>query len=128
MIALSIDADISAGTDLLGKSVTDLQTGIEITGNVISGTLKYVTGYTGFSGDPEEQEGNFLALHVDTNATSGTVEIIPGNVGHPVPLDMSDGLIIGHISSNEQVIKIVVTKDGGVQVREFTLDLTLNES
>lgn len=49
-------------TDLLGKTVTDLQSDIAIDDTNVTGTLNYVEGYTGFSDVPEEQEGNYLAL------------------------------------------------------------------
>lgn len=41
-------------TDLLGKTAEDLQYGITMKGNKISGNLKHVTGYTGFSSKPDE--------------------------------------------------------------------------
>ena len=43
-------------TDLLGKTAEDLQYGITMKGNKISGTLKHVTDYTTFSSIPDEQE------------------------------------------------------------------------
>lgn len=49
-------------TDLLGKTVTDLQSDIVIDDTNVTGTLNYVEGYTRFSSVPEEQEGNYLAL------------------------------------------------------------------
>lgn len=49
-------------TDLLGKTVTELQSDVAIDDTNITGTLNYVEGYTGFSDIPEEQEGNYLAL------------------------------------------------------------------
>ena len=59
-----VDPEIDPDFDLLGKVVGDLQENITISANNILGTLKYVEGYTGFSGDPEEQNGNFLAFMV----------------------------------------------------------------
>lgn len=95
-MSLSIDADISADTDLLGKSVTDLQEGVSISGGTISGTLHYVEGYTGFSGDPAEQEGNYIALHAeDESATSIAIKPL-GSTAEPAALD-PDGLYILHI-------------------------------
>ena len=40
-----------------------MQEGITITDNAITGTLKLVSGYTGFSEDVSKQSGNYLALH-----------------------------------------------------------------
>lgn len=60
-----VDPAIAADFDLLGKVVADLQKDIAISANNITGTLKYIDDYTGFSGDPEEQVGHFLAFKVD---------------------------------------------------------------
>lgn len=79
----------------------------------IGGTLKYVTGYTGFSGDPALQEGNYIALKCDTGSVSGStivVELIGGDYG-PVTLD-SDGIIILRIKNTRQKIKVTATKEG----------------
>ena len=56
--------DIAADFDLLGKVVANLQKDAGVSADNIVGTLKYVTDYTGFSSDPEEQEGNYLAFKV----------------------------------------------------------------
>ena len=71
-----------------------------------------MTGYTGFSGDPTEQQGNYLVLHIDTDVEGATiqVEIIGGKHG-PVTLD-SDRTIITRISNKSQKIKITASKEG----------------
>lgn len=130
LITLSVDADIPAGTDLLGKSATDLQSDIVIGEDSITGTLKYVTGYTGFSGVVEEQSGNYLAFHSATNivADSITIELVNGATGHPVTLD-SDGLAVVRITDKDtQYLRVVAHKDGAVAIKEYDLsELTLNE-
>lgn len=110
---MSVDTGISASEDLLGKYITDLQSNIVVSDGNVRGTVKYVTGYTGFSGDPAEQSGNYLALHFATvpDADSITVELINGSVGHPITLD-SDGICIFRISDKDtQYIEVVATKD-----------------
>ena len=90
---------------------------------MISGKLKYVSGYTGFSGDPAEQEGNYIALHAETDfeEDSITLELINGTVGHPVTLD-SDGLMVVRISNKDtQKIKIVATKGPRTRVKLYDL-------
>lgn len=117
-LSLSIDADISADTDLLGKSVTDLQENIEISNGEITGTLKYVTGYTGFSSKTAERKGNYLALHVDTpDDAEATVELIGGTVGKPVTLD-ADRLIVLRITDPATQSIEVVTTLGGESVTQ----------
>ena len=132
-LTLLVDADISAGTDLLGKSVTDLQENIEIGDDGITGTLKYVTGYTGFSGSEELQSGNFIALHfapdpAGTVPDSITVELIGGHSG-PRPLD-SDGICVFRIESTSQKIQAVADYGAlGAIVVELSLeDLTLTQA
>ena len=131
MINLSVGADIGAGVDLLGKSVSDLQTGVSVGANEITGTLKYVSDYTGFSSNVAEQSGNYLAIHCDTDvvADSITVELIGGTVGHPVTLD-SDGLIVLRITNTAtQSVRVVATKGSETVTKTFSLTgLTLNQS
>ena len=123
MTALSVDADIQAGTDLLGKSVTDLQSDISIGATAITGTLKYVTGYTGFSGDESLQSGHYLVVHCGTGeetADSIKVQLINGRFG-PATLD-EDGIDILRISDNNaQALNVIAEKDGHIVSRIFDL-------
>ena len=121
---------VTDDTDLLGKTADELQTNIDITSNAITGELYYVDDYTGFSGDPAEQEGNYLALHITADAGATiTVELINGTVGHPVTLD-EDGLIVIRISdTSTQSIEIVATKDAISEKQTLTISgLTLDEA
>lgn len=70
-----------------------------------------MTGYTGFSGDPNEQEGNYLALHIDSAVEGATitVELIGGDHG-PVTLD-EDRTCIFRIKNTHEKIKITATAD-----------------
>ena len=110
---MSVDADIPTSQDLLGVNVNALQTNIEVGEDAITGTLKKVTGYTGFSGLAEEQSGNYLALHCEVpNYDSATisVELVGGDHG-PVTLD-DDGLIIIRIKNVNQVVKVTASVAG----------------
>lgn len=113
LTGLTADADIT--DDLLGKSASDLQEDVEIEGNAITGTLKAVTGYTGFSGDEAEQSGHYLALHfASDDAETITVELIGGTVGHPVTLG-DDGLIVIRITDkSSQTVRVVASAEGYV--------------
>ena len=128
LTTLSIDADIAAGTDLLGKHVSDLQSGIIIGDSQIAGTLKYVTGYTGFSGDPAEQSGNYIVLHCESSETvdSLSVEVINGTVGHPVTLD-EDGIAVLKIADKfRQKVRFAAYKGTKSVTKTFDLSgLTL---
>ena len=75
--------------------------------------MKYVTGYTGFSGDPDLQEGNFLAFKVAPSLgedATYTIEIIGGDHG-PVQLDSNMNAVIRIKSNSTQSLKIVGTVD-----------------
>ena len=127
--SLSLAADIATGVDLLGKDVTDLQSGVSIGSNgVISGTLLYVDDYTGFSGDPAEQVGNFLAVKATAiDGATIVAELIGGTHG-PVILD-PDGILISRIRSTDEILKFTATYGEVSEVRSYALTgLTLNES
>ena len=104
--------DIAADVDLLGKKVTDLQENIEVDANdTVSGTLKYVTDYTGFSSIPEEQSGNYIALYCEADADAAiTVELVGGRKG-AVTLD-EDGLIVLRVADTSQSIRVVASANG----------------
>ena len=80
LAALAMDFDISDSIDLLGKVASDLQEDMIVNAaGKVTGTSKYVTGYTGFSGDPAEQEGNYVAFHISVGelviGTNVTVKV-----------------------------------------------------
>ena len=60
----TIDANISDSVDLFGKVASDLQKNVNIIDGKFYGDLNYVTNYTGFSGDPAEQQGYYVVFHV----------------------------------------------------------------
>lgn len=112
MISFTVSPETDEAGSLLGKMASDLQTGITISGDVISGTLKYVTDYTGFSNNVAQQSGNYLALKVGgVEATDDvTVELIGGTVGHPITLD-ADRNIVLLIANTDQKVKVVVNDE-----------------
>ena len=123
LAALKVDVDIDEDEDLLGKTVGDLQSDIKIGQSVISGKLKYVTGYTGFSGDAEEQEGNYLALHASVPNETG-VTITVTTPGGTTTLD-ADGIHIMIIKSEitpDKTLTFTASKEGCKSVsRTYTL-------
>lgn len=86
----------------------------------VTGTLKYATGFTGFSGTAAEQEGNFLALNVAvpdgaTFAVSGTNKT-----------KVQDNLVVARVTDKTKPITITATKDGQSSTEELDLSgLTL---
>ena len=103
---ITIDFNIADSVDLLGKVASDLQEGVTEASGDITGTLKYVTDYTGFSGEPELQEGNFLALHVNYDGEEDVyVELLNGISG-PVKLDEDRIIILRIADKDTQSIKV----------------------
>ena len=103
LAAYTIDADIADSVDLLGKKVSDLQEGVFIVDGKVFGTLKYVTGYTGFSGRADEQEGYYLVLHYACE-DADSIKV------NGVTLD-EDGLHILIIKKMGGKVKVEVSKD-----------------
>ena len=107
---MSVDSDISASTDLFGKTVDDLQTNVVIGTNAITGTLKYVDDYTGFSSRVSEQSGNYIVIHAEVpDVEDATITV---KVTNPVTLD-EDGIAVLKIADkNSQTITVVASKEG----------------
>lgn len=72
-VTISVTAITDDSIDLFGKKASDLQSGITVGDTGITGHLYYVTDYTGFSSKPEEQQGNYIALHAECSDPSATV-------------------------------------------------------
>ena len=107
-LELSVDADIEDSVDLLGKKASDLQKNIFIEDGKVFGTVKYVKGYTGFSGLPSEQQGYYLVLHYECDAAD-SIKV------NGVTLD-SDGLHILILKKFGGKVKVEMIKDEDVVV------------
>lgn len=121
MTGLVVEAEDDQ-TELLGKTAGELQENIIVRDASIEGTLKYVTGYTGYSGDPTLQSGNFLALKFEEpeGATGTTIELIGGIAG-PVALDEDMNAVIRITNPEHQQFKVSTTVDGEERERIFGL-------
>lgn len=90
--------------------------------DIISGVLHHVTGYTGFSGDPAEQTGNYIALKVDSDEDATiTVELVGGNLGHPVELDSDRNIVIRISDIHTQSLIVTSTVDGETVEKRYSL-------
>lgn len=121
---------VAADVDLLGKFAGELQDNVVVNDGAISGTLKYVTEYTGFSGDESMQSGNYLAIKAEAfGGATITVELINGTVGHPVTLD-ADGMIVLRITDiATQSVEVIATKGNVSEKATYTLTgLTLEDN
>lgn len=120
MVAITVEPENASAT-LLGKQVSELQNDIVVGADSISGSLKHVTGYTGFSSKAAEQEGHYLALKFATDPADAatTVELVGGTKG-PVALDADRNMVL-LIKSNTQSIKVVSTKNGKSTSKSYDL-------
>ena len=121
-------------TDAYGKTGNDLQTNVNVSRTAVTGTLKYVTGYTGFnSSESIEQEGNYLALDFSTDmdapGATVTVELVGGTKGEVSLTYPSDMFCVFRITDkNTQNIRVKATKDGATSTRELDLSGLVLES
>lgn len=126
LVGLNVSPD-DAGAERYGKTVSDLQSDVAIADGAITGTLAYVTGYTGFSGDASLQEGNYLSLKIaDPDATS-----IKVSIGDRGPVEVKpDGFIVIRLEETNLAEKIVIEDSDGVLTETVEYDisgLTLGE-
>ena len=112
----------NGGVNLFGKNVSDLQANVSVNGDEITGTLKYVTGYTGFSSNESEQSGNYLALKIETvpDDVETTVELVGGTKG-PVTLDEDMNIVLLIKNKDTQSIKVVSTDGDETVTKTFGL-------
>ena len=110
MIGLKVDTSIDPSEDLFGKTVGDLQENVVIGKSGITGTLKYVSDYTGFSSDPALQSGNYIVIHAEVPDEDDVT--ITVKVTNPVTLD-DDGIAVLRIADkSSQTITVVASKEG----------------
>lgn len=117
---LTVDFDIAADEDLFGKVVADLQENMAVANSAITGTSHYVTEYTGFSSKTDEQQGNYVALHVSVPGMTIGQDGLTVKVNNS-SLD-ADGLIVLILKNSNKPIKVVATK--GNYSKTIELDRT----
>lgn len=121
---LEIETSAKTGT-ILNKAVTAIQSNVVIKNNEITGTLKYVTGWTEFSSKTELQSGNFLALAFDADPTADkiTVELVNStDTNGPVTLDSDKDIVVRVSDKDIQYIEVKAYKDGEVTSQIYKLD------
>lgn len=111
-------------TTILGYKAKVYQSGVAVNDTYIEGTLHYAENVTEFSGDPELQEGNYLALKVDfPEGSTATVELINAVVRPgPVPFDEDKNCLLRITDKDVQKVKLVSTgADGTVITKVYSL-------
>lgn len=120
---LTVDVGIDTDTDLLGKTIEDLQEGVYVKGHSIYGTLKAVTGYTGFSGLEEEQSGHYLVIHASVPDETGvTISVRKSSDETSKNLD-ADGILIFRVKNKATKLVFTASKSGQ---NSFTKELDLS--
>lgn len=129
MTALSVQPEDGEG-NAYGKSVSELQSGIIVSDDAITGTLHYVEQYTGFNpSDPGEQEGNYLVLKIAADADADvSFELVGGSKGE-ITLPPDDRQVVCLIRDNSsQSIRVTADKGGKRNEQNYSLlGLTLEE-
>ena len=126
---MDVKADVHAS--VFGYTVSNLQSGVTVESNEISGTLAYVDDFTGFSGDPELQKGNFLALSFDSDpaADKMTVEFVGAQISHgEQELDSDKDCVFRITNKDTQSIVFRAYKKGEVTTRAYNLSNLVLES
>ena len=109
-------------TVILGKAVSSLQEDVVVHDKFIKGTLKYVTGYTGYSEEVDQQSGNFLALKFDvSDGATTTVQLLGGPNKNPVTLDNEANAVFRIADRNTQRIKVVTTLGDDTITKVYSL-------
>lgn len=119
--------------DFTDKKPSDMQTGIVVADNAITGTLKYIEGGLSPAG-PLAGSGNFMALKFINNSGADKIEVAldpsASGMGY-VELDSDMDCVFkvaGEIGGVPQVLKVKTTKNGVVKVQTYDLSgLTLNQ-
>ena len=124
----------SAGTtyDFTDKTPADFQEDVAVSGNKISGKLKFIEGGLSPAG-PLAGDGYFLALkwnNPDASATSLTVQLIPSESGmDPVEcIDDTDRNGVFKISSPSQRYRMITSNSDHKTIQDFDLSGLVLES
>lgn len=119
------------GETVFGKTVSNLHEDIVVRGSLISGTLKYVSGWTQFSPITAYQSGNYLAMKVLASNFDRIIAALIKRDGTntTVELDSSKQMVFRITDPKSEMIKITGFKDGDIQQITYDLSgLTLNAS
>lgn len=107
--------------DLFGKTVNDLQSGVSISNNTISGDLKYIADYTS-AGYDMTNGTNFVVTKATPTAEGNTIEVTLDGVTKTLD---EDGILITQMNEARKSMSITYTeKADGETVDTYTLALS----
>ena len=111
---LTIDVQAEDPTiTVLGKLVSDVQQNVFVNDNSIQGTLKYVSNWTGYSADTEENSGYFVVLKYEASeGATTTIQTIGGYHDDQIKTLDVDMQSVTKFKDNKQKLKVVTTLNG----------------
>ena len=109
--------------EISGKLVSALQTDVYVNSTTVGGTLKYVTGYTGYSLDPNKQEGHYVALKAVGIGENDTVTAELLNSTEGIKTLTSDNNVVFRVEdrANQKIRFVVTNADGDKLTRVYSL-------
>lgn len=123
---LTVKGDTNA--TVLNKAVADIQSGITVKDNAITGKLKYVSGWTDYSALPEENSGHFIALEAEpTDGATVTVQAFGDGVqSQKVTMD-SDLEVVMRLEKPYQFVEFTATKSGDSIIKRYDISKLIKE-
>jgi len=111
-LTIDVQAEDST-TTVLGKLVSDVQQNVFVNDNSIQGTLKYVSEWTGYSENPEENSGYFVVLKYEASeGATVTIQTIGGYHDEMVQTLDQDMQSVTRFKDNKQKLKVITTLNG----------------
>lgn len=121
--AITLTVEAPSSTDnVLGKLASDLQTNVTLSGENITGTLKYLSGFTGYSEETSLQEGNYLALEISAAPIDviTTAELL-GSSEAPKKVG-TDGIVVFRVTNTvSQKIKVTAIMGRETTIKTYNL-------
>ncbi len=129
---VTIDTEIDPNTSLDGKTVDELQENVQvdITNEVVTGTLKYIEDYISYDEDTELQQGYFIALHVNSD-TESFEPIIRATLDKTIDITR-DGVVVLRVDKesvekgNRYLTVSLLQNDNGNEVYWIQIPLLVN--
>ena len=122
-IYLDVDPDDPTETRY-SKAVSTLQSDVVVNDDSIGGTLKYVTGYTGYSEDTDLQSGNYLSLAISApSGATTTVKMVNNGGINETETTLSNDYYVAYVKSKNAKIVVTTTLSGVSITKTYSLRL-----
>ena len=122
-IYLDVDPDDPTETRY-SKAVSTLQSDVVVNDDSIGGTLKYVTGYTGYSEDTDLQSGNYLSLAISApSGATTTIKMVNNGGINETEETLSNDYYVAYVKSKNAKIIVTTTLSGVSVTKTYSLRL-----